>query len=598
MAMKARIVLRLAVSLVTAAVLAACGSSNSTVASRTVASTTAFRPALDGSGENQYNGIRGGTLTVEDSTDFQHLDPGQAYYSVDYEVIYATQRPLFSYLPDETETPSPDLASGPPIVSADGKTVTVQIKHGVYFSPPVNREVTSADVAYAIERGANPNVLNPYFSSYFFDIVGASKATGGPIPGIVTPNRYTIVFHLTGPYGTFFASALSLPLTAPVPKEFAAPLDAKKPTAYGSMYEVATGPYMLKANSKGMFLGIGYRPDRSAILVRNPNWNPATDRRPAYLNQIDIDIGGDSNVIGRQVLSGSDMIQNDQVAPAIVQLAYRHYYNQLIVVPGAGIAFVTLNNHAGPFSDVNARRAVWVALNREAMVNAYGGPVVGQLGTHFIYPGSDGYEQAGGAAGPQVDFNRYPFGNMALAAKYMKAAGYPSGRYTGHATVQVVGGVGSPFAELAEIVNQTLRNLGFTTRLTLLAPQVMSSRFCGVPREEIDVCPDAAWIRDFADPQTILDPTFAGYNIVPEGNSNWGQVDDPQINAAMMAAERVVGTAARAQAWARIDRMLVGIAAAVPWLFDKQPLIESRNVRGINDAWNGGSWDYSYSSLQ
>ena len=59
---------------------------------------------------------------------------------------------------------------------------------------------------------------------------------------------------------------------------------------------------------------------------------------------------------------------------------------------------MALNNHEGPFSNVNARRAVWAALDREAMVAAFGGPVVGQLGTHSIYPGSEGYEQAGGAA--------------------------------------------------------------------------------------------------------------------------------------------------------------------------------------------------------
>jgi peptide/nickel transport system substrate-binding protein len=589
--MKAGILLRLGVSLLTAAIVGGCGSSSTT------APDTVLRPALNGSGENLFDGVRGGTLTVEDSVDFQHLDPGQAYDAVSYEVVYATQRPLFSYLPDQTETASPDLASGPAIVSADGKVVTVHIRRGVYFSPPVNREVTSSDVAYAIERGANPNVLNPYFSTYFSDIVGASKATGGPIRGIITPNRYTIVFHLTGPYGTFFVGALSLPLTAPVPKEFAAPLDAKKPTAYGSIYEVATGPYMLQANAQGKFLGIGYRPGRSAILVRNPNWNAATDRRPAYLNRIDIDIGGDPNVIGRQVLLGSHKVQNDQVAAPIVQLAYRHYYSQLVAVPGAGVAYVALNNHEGPFSNVNARRAVWAALDREAMVNAFGGPVVGRLGTHFIYPGSEGYEQAGGAAGPGFDFNRYPSGNMTLAAKYMKAAGYVSGRYTGRATVQVVGPVGSPFAELSEIVDQTLRNLGFSTRLTLVSFSSVS-KFCGVPREEIDVCPVSAWGRDFADPQTILDPTFAGYNIVPEGNSNQGQVDNPQINAAMRAAERVVGTTARIQAWARIDRMLVGIAAAVPYLFNNQPTIESRNVRGINDLWNVGAWDYSYTSLR
>jgi len=150
---------------------------------------------------------------------------------------------------------------------------------------------------------------------------------------------------------------------------------------------------------------------------------------------------------------------------------------------------------------------------------------------------------------------------------------------------------------MAQIVNRTLQNLGFKTNLTLLDPSVMFIK-CGTPAQEIDVCPNVGWTRDFADPQTILDPTFAGYNIVPTNNSNMGQVNDPTINKAMRAAERVVGAAARARAWARIDRMLVGIAAAVPYLFPKQPEIESRDVRGINDLWNLGSWDYSYTSLK
>jgi len=584
--------LRISVIGLIAAIVGACGSS-----SGGSPSTARPRPALNGLGENLFNGVRGGTLTVYDNADFQHLDPGEAYDVVSYEVVYATQRPLFSYPPNGTEVLAPDLASGPAIVSADGETVTVHIKRGVYFSPPVNREVTSSDVAYAIERGANPNVANPYFPAYFSHIVGASRATGGPIQGIVTPNRYTIVFHLTDPSGTLFAGALSLPLTAPVPKEFAAPLDARKPTAYGSVYEAATGPYMLKANSRGMFLGIGYRPGSSAVLVRNPRWNRSTDRRPAYLDQIDIKIGGDPNVIGRQVLVGSHAVQNDQVAPSIVELAHRRYFKQLVVVSGAGVAYVTLNNKHGPFSNVDARRAVWASLDREAMVRAFGGALLGQVGTHFIYPGSEGYEQAGGASGPQVDFNRYPSGNMAVATKYMKAAGYASGRYTGPAAVQIVGASASPFAQLSEIVNQTLRDLGFKTRLRLVALAALSN-LCGVPRDEIDVCPDGGWTRDFADPQTILDPTFAGYNIVQAGNANAGQVNDPQINAAMRSAEHAVGVIAREQAWAHIDRMLVATAAAVPYLFNKQPLIEARDVRGINDLWNVGVWDYSYTSLK
>ena len=305
-----------------------------------------LKPALDGSGQDLTNGKKGGTLTVFQHEDFQHLDPGETYFSLDYEIMYPTQRPLLIFPPNSSTKLIPDLASAMPTVSDGGKTVTVHIRHGVHFSPPVNREVTSADVAYAIERGANPNVANPYFPSYFDYIVGASKATGGPISGIQTPNKYTIVFHLTGPYGSFFEGALSLPLTAPVPKSFAAPLDAKKPTQYGT-YLVAIGPYMIKSNAQGKVTGIGYQPGKSMTLVRNPNWNASTDPRPAYLNQININIGGDPNVFPRQILTGQSMVNGDAPSGPSVKLAYQQYYNQLIAVPGAGDFYVALNNHAG-----------------------------------------------------------------------------------------------------------------------------------------------------------------------------------------------------------------------------------------------------------
>jgi peptide/nickel transport system substrate-binding protein len=577
-------------------IVSACGSSHRATSTRGGAVTPAA--ALNGQHEALAGGKRGGTLTVYDHVDFQTLDPGEQYAAVDYEVGIATQRALYSYKPNQTAVLSPDLASGPATVSADGRTVTVHIRAGVHFSPPINREATSADVAYAIERGANPNVANGYFSTYFGYLVGAAKANGGPIPGIVTPDRYTIVFHLTGSYGTFFSSALSLPLTAPVPPEFAKPLDSKKPTQYGNKYLVATGPYMVQTDAKGRFLGIGYQPGKSATLVRNPNWNAKTDTRPAYLDRININIGGDPAVIGRQVLYGSHSIQNDTPAGAIVKLADQHYHDQLVAVPDAGIYYIAVNNHKGPFSNINVRKALWAALDREAMIRAGGGVLTGQLGTHFIYPGADGYQQAGGDAGPRVDYNSFPTGNMALAIRYMKAGGYPTGRYTGAHRLKVIGATGEPYAPVAEIVDQTLQRLGFKTNFVLVDQSVMFGKFCTVPAQEIDVCPNAGWTRDFADPQTNLDPLFAGYNIVSTGSSNIGQVDVPQINTAMRAAERIVGASARAEAWAAIDRMLVENAVAIPWEFIKNPTIESRDVRGVNALWNAGYWDYSYTSLK
>jgi peptide/nickel transport system substrate-binding protein len=115
----------------------------------------------------------------------------RAYYQFSYQIEYTYCRPLYSYKPQDKGLPTPDVASGPAQVSEDGKTVTVRMKSGIKFGPPVNREVTSKDVKYAIERGFNKNVANGYAGAYFGDVQGAAeaakKADGEPISGIVTP---------------------------------------------------------------------------------------------------------------------------------------------------------------------------------------------------------------------------------------------------------------------------------------------------------------------------------------------------------------------------------------------------------------------------
>ncbi len=582
-----------------ALLLGACGSSGSSSSSTTAHSASALSTGgyMSPLTESLTGGKRGGTLQVLQETDFEHLDPGLSYYAVDYEVIYATQRPLYSYKPDTFSEVTPDMASGPPEISPDSKTVTVHLKEGIRFSPPVNREVTSEDVAYAIERGANPNVANPYFLSYFKSIEGAPTANGGPIRGIEMPNKHEIVFHLTEPKGQIVANALVLPLSAAVPKEYTEKFDKNKPSDYAN-YEVATGPYMLKNNAAGKVLGIGYVPGKSATLVRNPNWNPKTDYRPAYLNEIDIKIGGTNTVIGRQVLEGTNILENEPPAQSSVKLAAEKFKSQLEISPGAGSHYIGVNNKVGPFSDIDLRKALWAALDRAAMDKARGGELVTNVATHFIYPTIPGFEQAGGLAGLKVDYNEHPEGDMAVAEKYIKLAGYPSGKYTGGKTIQIVGAKGDPAEEDAEIVNQTLKNLGFPTKFTLVETATMYAKYCDVPKEEIDVCPNVGWVADFGDPQAVLNITFNGKTITPVGNVNWGQTNVPKINAAMTAAETVVGTAARATAWAKIDNELVEDAAEIPFDWDKQANIEGSDVDGVGDLWDVGEWDYNYTSLK
>jgi peptide/nickel transport system substrate-binding protein len=145
---------------------------------------------------------KGGDLTVMYAADVDNIDPGITYYQYGFNVAYVTQRPLYSFKPDDAINPEPDLAEGPPEIAEDGKTLTVKIRTGVKFAPPVNREVTTKDVKYAIERGFLKTVNGPYVGAYMSDIDGVKAYQDGKakeISGITTPDDQTIVFKMSRP---------------------------------------------------------------------------------------------------------------------------------------------------------------------------------------------------------------------------------------------------------------------------------------------------------------------------------------------------------------------------------------------------------------
>src|SRR4051812_10161115 len=256
---------------VLAVVVAACGGggTRSTSGSGTSAK---YASGLPMSGQH-----KGGTLKILSASDFDHLDPGAAYYQITYVILYSLHRPLYYFKPQDPLHPIPDLAAGPPQVSRNNKVVTVKLKRGIKYGTvkdePINgQEVTAADVKYAMERGQNPHVANGYFGVYF-PLAGVSGAKGGPISGIETPDKYTLVLHLSKAFAATTANALSMPITMPVPKRYAQRFDENNPTTYDAdpTVQAFTGPYMIAS----------YSPGKSVTLMRNPSWDPETDTRPA-----------------------------------------------------------------------------------------------------------------------------------------------------------------------------------------------------------------------------------------------------------------------------------------------------------------------------
>jgi peptide/nickel transport system substrate-binding protein len=582
--------------LVLALGVAACGGSSGGSESGTTSGTPA-------------KGKQGGTLTSLWAADVDNIDPGQTYYQMGTQVNRATQKMLYTPQVDDATKPLPDMAESDPQIASNGCTVTVKLKQGVKFSPPVNRVVTSKDVKYAIERGFFNTVNNGYAGAYFGDLKGAKIGVkpGTTVPGITTPDNNTIVFNLNPRQagkctGGVLAGALSMPLTAPVPKSYAAPLDAKNPSAYGAN-QVSTGPYMIKNNSSGK--AIGYQAGKSITLVRNPNWDKSKDDRPAYVDEIDIKEGNtDSAVASRTILDGQSMISGDgSPPPSVLKQAASSQKDQLALVPSGGGRWIAFNTTIKPFDNVNVRKALIAGSDRDALRKTRGGAFIGDIPTHFIPPGLQGFDEAGGMKGPGLDFLAHPTGDPALAKQYMmkaKAEGVPvdsNGKYSGGQKFLMVADNVQPGDDTAAVEKQQLAQMGFNVTLRQVTHDAMYTKFCNVPSAKVAICPNVGWLKDFANPQTYLDPTFNGKNILKVGNSNWPQLNDKALNAQMDAAKTLTDPKQIAQAWGSIDEKLSALAPALPWVWDKNANIESKNVQGVIDQDNG-LWALAYTSIK
>ena len=383
---------------------------------------------------------KGGDLSVLYAGDVDNIDPGITYYQYGFLVAYATQRPLYSFKPDDAINPEPDLAEGPPEIAPDGKTLTIKIRTGVKFSPPVNREVTTKDVKYAIERAFTKQVNGPYVGAYMSDIDGVKEFQDGKakeISGITTPDDQTIVFKMSRPRAAIVAGALALPVSAPVPEEYAKKYDNAKGTSKYGNYQVFTGPYMIENDELGQAdrLHAGQQDQARA----QPELG-RVDGLQAGERRLDHDQGGQRLRRWRRARSSRarSMLTGDFQLPGPDPRPRRRPANkkdQLVLTPPTGrFRYIALNNTVKPFDDINVRKALTAAFDRDALRKAFGGPLVGKIPTHWIPPGQPGFDEAGGDAGPGVDFLAKPTGDLDLAMEYMKKAGYASGKYDGGKT--------------------------------------------------------------------------------------------------------------------------------------------------------------------
>ena len=332
---------------------------------------------------------QGGDLTVIAASDVDYIDPGAAYYQFTLHGhlgdAVAARRLRARPTSRSRRRCSPTEA---PTVSDDGKTITYTIRDDVKFSPAGRpRRSTAADVKYAIERSLLPGVPNGYVQTYLAGVEGIDEAvkeaqdnpTGGApdISGITAPDDTTLEIKLTNTSSLGVIGALTLPVSAPVPEEYAKQYDAENPSTYGE-HQLATGPYMIDERTR--------RTRRSTWFATRTGRRPTRDFRPAYLDD-DHDPGG----LRRHRLGGARRSspgapgQRRLLAPpsVIKQAATAGEPGQLTLTPSGGNRYIALNTQEPPFDDINVRKAVIAGSNRTDLRNTRGGELVGPVATHY-----------------------------------------------------------------------------------------------------------------------------------------------------------------------------------------------------------------------
>ncbi len=183
----------------------------------------------------------------------------------------------------------PLVAEAMPQVTENGRVYTFRIRRGIHFTPDPafkgrKRELVAADFAYTIKRHADPKNRSPWAFMVEGRIAGLdtlieqAKKTGrfdydAKIPGIETPDPYTLVIRLGAPDYLFNYTVAHAPYGA-IAREVV--------EAYGEdigAHPVGTGPYVLKEWKRASRIVLEANPDYRGFTwdfaPAEPAWDDA-----------------------------------------------------------------------------------------------------------------------------------------------------------------------------------------------------------------------------------------------------------------------------------------------------------------------------------
>jgi peptide/nickel transport system substrate-binding protein len=520
--------------------VAACGSSGSSSSASSASSTTSSSGSSGSS-----SGKSGGTATVVSGTFPQSLDPSIDFTTQGGEVHWLTHLGPYSFAHASGTAGTqiiPSVAQALPTVSDGGKTYSFTIRSGLKYSD--GSPVKASDLTFAIERDLK---LGWSAASFLTSTIqGASdyaKSKAKTVSGITTDDTSgKTTIHLVKPYGAF-VDVLAVPGVSYMPATTPMKPEPNNPP-------VGFGPYVIKNVQNN----VGFS------LVRNPNY--AAQAIPGIPpGHMDVNIKIESNT----TTEASDVLNNqadvfdwgDTIPPAQIQQVSK-LSDRYKAVQTNKTFYWFLNTTEKPFSSTLARQAVDVATDRPALARLGSGALV--PGCFLLPPQMVGHPSGPCPAG---DPNSSP--DVAKAKQMVQQSGMAGQHVTVWAENR------QPRLEWAENYAATLNAIGFKATLKTIADADYFSTI-----ETLKNHPQtgfADWQQDFPNPTDFYQNLVDANAIVPVGNSNYEEVNDPHIQSELASLYPVpanqLGTVA--SKWAALDTYVASKAYVVSYGYLSSP---------------------------
>jgi peptide/nickel transport system substrate-binding protein len=558
-------------SIVASVLVASCGSSNS-------------------GGGPAGSPKKGGTVHILTlGEQIAHLDPQRNYTGTDMAFAVSTMhRTLTSYKYAEGDAGSEivaDLATDIGTVTNEGKTWAFTLADGGTFED--GSAITCADVAYGVSRTFATDVITdgPSYAMSYIDVAeypGPYTATAdqqAAFDKAVNCVDKTITFNLKVPVADFNYTT-TLTAFSPVPKA----LDT------GENYDmkpVSSGPYKIES----------YEIGKSLVLVRNDKWDQASDPiRHAYADSFVYEFGLDSSVIDERMIkdAGDDQFAvSEGIQPENLQTIFEDdaFKDRRVDYYDPFVSYTNVNVKSVPCLDV--RKAVYLALDRDALRKAGGGPYTGDYADGFIKPAlAADYAKSKMLEGLNEDGTP----NVEAAKAAMEAAKTSCPEVAQHAADGLV----YPYpdtpvwAKAIAIWIESQAKAG----ITIKGEPVEASKYWPTV-----MAPDAVydlarggWAPDWLNASTVIPELFAtsgGFNLT----HNEADPDYAEFQTGVDAAKVNLDRAAQGKQWQELNQFVVDRLWALPGTFIKSQSIWGSKVGNAYQWGPYGSFNFGELSV-